>query len=142
VARITLTYQCGHTERTTGPGRQAAYLQNKASCETCWPCRRDAQNTESAAQAAESGLAPLSGKSDRQIAFGETCRAEMVETILDMHLPETERGRILKWLASQTDAGWWCDLRQHHRGNVLIMGIADTGEYLAREYWRDTGIVL
>ena len=132
MAHITLTYKCGHKGETWQPGRRRDYVQSKAAGETCWECQKNAQNEEAASQAAEAGLIPLTGKSEKQIAFGETCRAQMLPIISELYMPEEERGNILKWLAEKVDAGWWCDLRQ-------LVNVPDIGEYMSLEYYQDTG---
>ena len=139
MAHITLTYKCGHKGETWQPGRQRDYVQSKAAGETCWECQKNAQNAEAVSQATEAGLAPLIGKSEKQTAFGETCRAEMLPIISEMYMPEEERRNILKWLAEKVDAGWWCDLRQYQRGEILMVNVTDIGEYISLEYYQDTG---
>ena len=139
MAHITLTYKCGHKGETWEPGRQRDYVQSKAAGKTCWECHKNAQNEEAAGQAAEAGLAPLTGKSEKQTAFGETCRARILPIISEMYMPAAERGNILKWLAEKVDAAWWCDLRNYPRGETSMVKMPDIGEYLSREYHQDTG---
>ena len=139
MAHITLTYKCGHKGETWEPGRQRDYVQSKAAGKTCWKCQKDTENEEAAGQAAEAGLAPLTGKSEKQTAFGETCRAQMLPIISEMYMPEAERGNILKWLAEKVDAAWWCDLRHYPRWETLMVNVPDIGEHLSREYHQDTG---
>ena len=139
MAHITFTYKCGHKGETWEPGRKRGYVQSKAAGETCWECRKNTQNAEAVGQAAEAGLSPLTGKSEKQVAFGETCRAWMLPIISEMYMPEAERGNILKWLAEKVDAAWWCDLRHYPRGETLMARVPDIGEHLSREYHQDTG---
>ena len=131
------------------PGRQADYQQKRAGKEICFRCSCEQENRESKRQAEESGLPALTGVSDRQIAYGETCRGKMLEVILDFSMPEYERPHILAWLRDKTEAAWWCDIYGFHRGNSLQWAtdpdtderhvIDDLGTLLVLLYEHDTG---
>ena len=93
-----------------------------------------------AADATEAGLTPLTGVSDRQIAYGETCRAEMLPVIVDFAMPVYEAPKIRAWLASKTEASFWCDLKNP----PLYIGLSDQslGGLLVYLYYKDTGVLL
>ena len=137
MARIILTYQCGHTTTTSAPGRQAAFLQHRASADICYGCHHDDENLRSTQDNILAGMPALTGKSDRQMAYGETCRVHALTVIvgdLDQELPETTRRAFRDWLYAHTDAGWWCNVgRLNHEAMGLKIGelyYADTGNTL------------
>ena len=132
MANITITYKCGHRGTAEAPRRQEKYLQGRASGEDCWPCQCAAENAQSRLDSRVAGLSPLVGRSEKQCAYGETCRAIMLDRLV--HWPDLDepyaynvvgdtlqpiveasedaafRG-ILRYLAVETDATFWCDLK-------------------------------
>ena len=143
MANVKLTFACGHSMSEHMPGHAAKYRQGKAAQQMCWPCRCDAENSEATAQAEEAGLPPLVGRSDRQRAYGESCRASLMPHITDKRMPESERVHFLSWLASKTDASWWCDLKSQGLYTSFLStddGRASiTSTVLAKEYHEETG---
>ena len=106
MAGVTLTYACAHSETETMPRRNAAYRQKQAAERSCFACVCEAENQQASPGAQKSGLPLLLGKSARQVAYGETCRANCLVEILDMAMPMYEAPRTRQWLASHAGAGF------------------------------------
>lgn len=80
------TYACGHEGRVQvyGPTKQRDrkaewYFSQK--CDECKELDHQAENEESAAKAWDMELPELAGASERQIAYGETCRMKLIMRI-------------------------------------------------------------
>ena len=82
MAKVWLTYACGHREYHLMPRRQAGRIQVQAASETCRRCRWDAENRAAAAAAQEADLPPLVGRSDRQVLYAEGCRSRVMGRVL------------------------------------------------------------
>ena len=134
MALVRYTYRCGHPGEKQAPSRQRDYLERIAAAEDCWKCRTAVEDQQAAEAAREAGLPPLTGVSDKQIAYGETCRAQLTPVIFDMAMPQGERPSIQAWLVSKSDAGWWCELKNQ--------SFYELGTILSRLYYQDTGTAL
>lgn len=163
MAKYTINYACGHTgtEQLYGPGKgRESYVEwaeaNKL-CPECWQAKRDAERESANQAAAESnasaGLPALTG-SDKQIAWAESIRKPVAETLLRLdglsrdhaaaHLSEQARGEVRDAVAlivsevlGHTDARWWID----HRDYLSNFNLADkldlselTTDHRAREW--------
>ena len=144
MARIRFEYQCEHTGERQAPARQRDYIVRRASTEDCWDCQRATENMVSAKTAAEAGLPPLVGVSDPQRAFGETCRIKALDqfdltiaggrvgpvTFVPTTDPEdlAKAKRVREYLATVTDAGWWCDTSHMEVETMLERFLQAAGE--------------
>lgn len=123
MAWYTLTHGCGHIEHVQlyGPVRDR---QRRADWQTHPQCR-DCRNA--AAAEASAALPALSG-SDKQVAWANTIRVDLLRQVdgivteLDARgsSEEQERARMLRQLALQmTSASWWIDRRRHTAIDLL-----------------------
>ena len=51
MARISLTYRCGHLGESQAPKRDGTYLKRRAAEKDCWECLRDQENAQAALDA-------------------------------------------------------------------------------------------
>ena len=83
MAKTKFTHTCGHDGLCDGRNRAESDRRAKFFAQdSCWECRKAAENAAAAAQAQAAGLPALTG-SDKQIAYGTTMRA--------VKMPELER---------------------------------------------------
>lgn len=161
----TVTYEhCGHTEDKDLSHKAAdqragfaAWLSSHGSCTDCWrqdqglPARREwipdndewlaqqrtAELTEAQHWAQRSDMPALSGSSDKQIAFGERVRYQLLG---QLHTWCVEDGQApedydaAEELARGLDrSGWWLDQREQADGDPealleLLHAAAAAGE--------------
>lgn len=136
---ITYTYRCGHAEERKAPRRdfwRLAYGAQFAPERNCRDCIHAAESAQASLDARNSGLPALAGKSERQRAYGETCRAFVLERMVEIldgqfltdgvyvyiepmvSTEDTRRFRdLLAYMRDRTDAGWWCDLKSVYDGH-------------------------
>lgn len=73
------THTCGHTSKLHGSRKDLEWRVRRAEAESCWDCRKSAENL-AAAQAAEAqGLPALQG-SDKQIDWAGTIRQKLLRS--------------------------------------------------------------
>ena len=132
--KISGAYRCGHVAVRKVARRDAwrvEYWAQHASERDCPDCIRAAENAQAKLDAANAGLPPLTGKSERQRAYGETCRAFVLERMIEVleadgpladgvavaMMPLVEAGEsaafrgMLRFMRDQTDAAFWCDCK-------------------------------
>lgn len=125
MARISLTYRCGHLGESQAPKRDGTYLKRRAAEKDCWECLRDQENAQAALDAKTAGLPALIGVSERQRAYGETCRARVLTRLTNLlHADEMMNDRtmpvvatdeaaalrgVVQYASRQADAAFWCD---------------------------------
>lgn len=132
MAKYTVTYVCGHedTIQLYGPHKDREWRLAREEEKLCPDCyqkqleeERKKQNEEAAKANQEAGLPPLEG-TEKQIAWAETIRKQIIESVeknifgrmdsekIKEH-PETyERfSKSFESLKRHTDASWWIDNR-------------------------------
>ncbi len=128
MAKYTVTRACGHNEvvNLIGPGKQRDWrLDHVEPYKLCSECyhvelqrKREEENREAAEAAKESGLPALNG-TEKQIAWAETLRMQMialVEETVYTRVKEEQRGDIhlleaVEAIKVKMDARWWIDHR-------------------------------
>jgi len=88
------THSCGHEGRVQiyGPHKHREWKERwyfSQPCEECTEKQRQEENEENARKAREMELPVLQGVSEKQIAYGETCRMNTIERI-EKFLEESE----------------------------------------------------
>ena len=117
MARLTMTWQCGHTDSVRAKSRDQVYWERHAAQEVCQACWR-AQRHQQAAEAAHTqGLVELTG-TPAQVSWAETLRQEMLTKVeeIEATIPATDANlptwrRLVQKLRIQSKAGWWIDQR-------------------------------
>lgn len=93
MAWTTVIYQCGHggKEQMYGPGRErerkVEWIRQSKLCPECYQKQRDEQRAAEQAAAAEKAAAfklPKLEGTEKQIAWAETIRAEIIERNLEV----------------------------------------------------------
>lgn len=138
MAKYDVIRACGHSEvvNLIGPSKQRDWrLDNVEPYKLCYECyhvelqrRREEANREAAEAAKESGLPALTG-TEKQIAWAETLRMQMialVEEAVYTRVKEEQRWDIrlleaIEAVKAKTDARWWIDHRHSLSTPELIV---------------------
>lgn len=106
MAKYQVTFSCGHTEtvqlfgKTKDRERWIKWAEENKLCQDCWQAAKEEQRQQATAAAIEEnisyGLPSLTG-SEKQVAWAETIRAEMVQKI------EQAMENLMKRLTSLAD---------------------------------------
>lgn len=125
--QYTIKHTCGHSEvvqiyGTNSHGereRKSSWMESKP----CRECERVAQTATAKTQAEAMGLPTLTG-SEKQVAWAESLRAEVVRLITKRvdeqaartpvdreHEVVAARSAFAEAIAKHTDARWWIDNR-------------------------------
>ncbi len=141
MAKYTVTRSCGHEETVVlfGPGKQRDWrLESVEPYKLCSECyqaelkrKREETNREAAEAAKESGLPALTG-TEKQVAWAETLRMQMLALIdeaIYTHIKADQRGDIrlldaVESIKAKTDARWWIENRQELSARDMIALIA------------------
>lgn len=121
MAKYQVTFSCGHTEQKelVGKGKEResriAYWGENGLCTDCYKAEQDAkrarENAEAAQKAEAVGRANLQG-SEKQVAWANTIRENIMEVIERAVRKDTEGGqKVHEYLNSKTDARFWIDNR-------------------------------
>ena len=119
-----VTFACGHEETVQLYGgaaerdRKTEWMSRACKCSACKAADRDAENAKAAEAAADAGRPALVG-SEKQIAWANTIREKMIAELLkyrtDVTGVDDAKGKfdaaMVKFLATNTKAGWWIDNR-------------------------------
>lgn len=133
MAWYDITYACGHEgrEQIYGPVKNRQWIADRKAEKLCPDCyaadlaaQREAENRESAEKAKEEGLPALVG-TEKQVAYGETCRVKLMEALERLF----ENQQILeRWkndghdheditnafasLTQKASAAWWIETKR------------------------------
>ncbi len=132
MAKYTVTYACGHedTIQLYGPHKDREWKLAREAEKLCSECyrvkveeERKKQNEEAAKANQEAGLPALVG-TEKQIAWAETIRKEIIEAIETKVFGRMDQEKIkqrpdlyenyrkaFEMLKKHTDASWWIDNR-------------------------------
>lgn len=93
MAWTTVEYKCGHEgqEQIYGPGKDREWKARSYGSKLCDECQA-AHIATQAARSAAAGLAVLTG-SDKQIAWGETCRKNLLNKV-DTYLAKVDNAAV------------------------------------------------
>lgn len=125
MAKYEVTRSCGHIEKVElfGPSKNRNWrldnVEAKKLCEECYRAKlaeeRELANKQAAEAAQAQGLPELEG-TEKQIAWAETIRQEVLAAIDDYILEdEAEDLRVIELIShikSKTSASWWIDRRE------------------------------
>jgi hypothetical protein len=133
VAWFYIAYACGHDgrEQIYGPMKNREWIAEQRAQKVCHECyatdlaqRRAIENHESAEKAKEEGLPNLIG-TEKQVAYGETCRVKLFEALeklfenrqildhweKDGH-DQDDLANAFAVIAQETSAAWWIDTQK------------------------------
>ena len=130
-SKVRAAAKCGHEVTDSLPRWQHPRWVEHTAGNDCRKCIRAAENAQSTLDAKKAGLPALVGQTERQRAYGETCRAKALEKLVDLQnadeplptgmdvmLPVVERTEaaafrgMMLYVSEQTGASFWCDCGQ------------------------------
>lgn len=131
MAKYEVTRSCGHVETVDlyGPRKNREWrLENVEAeklCEECYKAKlaeeRELANKQAAEAAQAQGLPKLEG-TEKQVAWAETIRQEVLTAIDDYILEDEAKDprviEIVNHIKSKTSASWWIDRRETNRYRI------------------------
>lgn len=128
MAKYDVTRACGHVEvvNLVGPGRNREWLLNAEArklCADCYKAELERQNAEAAEKAEAMGLPALTG-TEKQIAWAETLRLEILDAATDFvreHEADDPRAlELIEHISGMTHASWWIDHRDIPKSEIKL----------------------
>jgi hypothetical protein len=137
------THSCGHDGRVQiyGPHKHREWKAKKwfeRPCDECLAKQRQAENVQNAEKAREMELPNLKGVSEKQIAYGETCRMKLVsriEKFIEKWENDADRfGRFYRFpwdevpvifdrILQISSAKWWIENERYAEVGVVLKKI-------------------